>query len=131
MDMSKFAKYNGKVHYIAIFIDIFSHSLYAQPMKNKTTKVTLDAIKQVFRRSQLQLKTFQSDAGNEFAGKEVHECLTDREIYQQLTQNQMKGNYAERVIQTLKRKIYKYMYHNKTHQYIDVLQKLVNGYDNS
>ena len=43
----------------------------------------------------------------------------------------MKANYAERVIQTLKRKIYKYMYHNKTHQYIDVLQELVNGYNNS
>ena len=58
MDMSKFAKYNDKVHYIAIFIDIFSRYLYAQPMKNKTTKVTLDAIKQVFRRSQLQPETF-------------------------------------------------------------------------
>ena len=106
MDMSKFTKYNDKVHYIAIFIDIFSQYLYVQPMKNKTTKVTLDTINQVFKRSQLQPETFQSDAGNKFTGKEVHEYLTDREIYQQLTQNQMKANYAERVIQTLKRKIY-------------------------
>ena len=59
------------------------------------TKTTLEAIKQVFQRSKVQPVTFRSDAGNEFAGKEVHQFLADKKIYQQFTRNQMKANYAE------------------------------------
>ena len=63
--------------------------------------------------------------------KKFSEYLVDKDIYQQITRNQMKANYAERVIQTIKRKIYKYMYHNRTSRYVDVLQDIVNGYNNS
>ena len=61
----------------------------------------------------------------------MKEYLADREIYQQVTRNEKKANYAERVIQTLKIKIYKYLYYHKTHKYIDVLQELVEGYNES
>ena len=37
----------------------------------------------------------------------------------------------QRVIETLKKKIYKYLYYHKTHKYIDVLQELVEGYNES
>ena len=46
-----------------------------------------------------------------------------------VTRNEKKANYAEQVIQTLKKKIYKYLYHHKTERYIDVLQELVEGYN--
>ena len=82
MDMSNLAKYNDGVHFIAIFIDIFSRYLYVEPMKNKKTKETLTAIKNVFRKSRLQPETFRSDAGKEFIGKDVKEYLADHEIYQ-------------------------------------------------
>ena len=37
----------------------------------------------------------------------------------------------QKVIQTLKKKIYKYLYYHKTCKYIDVLQELVEGYNES
>ena len=43
--------------------------------------------------------------------------------------NEKKANYAEQVIQTLKKFFYKYLYHHKTERYIDVLQELVEGYN--
>ena len=43
--------------------------------------------------------------------------------------NEKKANYAEWVIQTVKKKNYKYLYHHKTERYIDVLQELVEGYN--
>ena len=129
MDMSNLAKYNQGVTFVAIFIDIFSRFLYVEPMKNKSTAETLKAIKMVFTKSKQQPETFRSDAGKEFLGKEVKQYLADREIYQQITRNDTKANYAERVIRTLKKKIYRYLYHNKTHKYIDVLQSLVDGYN--
>ena len=129
MDMSNLAKYNQGVTFIAIFIDIFSRYLYVESMKNKSTAETLKAIKMVFTKSKQQPETFRSDAGKEFLGKEVKQYLVDREIYQQITRNDTKANYAERVIRTLKKKFYRYLYHNKTHKYIDVLQSLVDGYN--
>ena len=71
MDMSNLAKYNDSVTYIAIFIDISSRYLYVQPMKNKSTKETLSVIKRVFAKSQQPPKTFRSDAGKEFVGKDI------------------------------------------------------------
>ena len=52
MDMSNLAKHNDGVTFIGIFIDIFSRYLYVEPMKNKSTKETLEAIKRVFTKSQ-------------------------------------------------------------------------------
>ena len=85
MDMSNLAKYNDGVHFIAIFIDIFSRYLYVEPMKNKTTKEILTAIKNYFHKRRLQPETFKSDAVKEFIGKDVKEYLADHEIHQQVT----------------------------------------------
>lgn len=131
MDMSGFAEDNDGVTFIAIFIDIFSRLLYAEPMKNKSNKETLAAIKRVMQKSQSQPDTFRSDAGKEFVGREVKNYLADREIYQQVTRNDKKANYAERVIRTIKGRIYKYLYYKKTKRYIDVLEDIVNGYNNT
>ena len=114
MDMSNLAKYNDGVTFISIFIDIFSRYLYVEPMKSKSTKETLSDIKRVLAKSQQQPKTFQSDAGKEFVGKDVKQYLADCEIYQQVTRSEKKANYAEWVIQTLKTFFYKYLYHHKT-----------------
>ena len=58
MDMSDLAKYNDGITFIAIFIDIFSRYLYVEPMKNKSTKETLQAIKRVFTKSKQQPESF-------------------------------------------------------------------------
>ena len=43
--------------------------------------------------------------------------------------NEKKANCAEWVIQTLKKNKFKYLYHHKTERYIDILQELVEGYN--
>ena len=61
-------------------------------------------------------------------GKEVEDYLCDCDIYHQVSRNELKANYA---IRTMKKKIYKYLYHNKTQKYIDALPDLVAGYNSS
>ena len=131
LDMANLSEFNDGINYIAIFIDIFSRYVYAEPMKNKSSKETLRALKQVFHDSDTQPETFRSDAGKEFLGNDVKNYLTNREIYQQIAKNEHKANYAERVIQTLKNKLFKYMYSKGTKRYIDKLQDIVEGYNNS
>ena len=110
----------------------FSRYLYAVPMKNKSIKETLKAIKEALRQSYPnQPETIRTDAGKEYVGKEVEDYLHDRDIHHQVSRNELKANYAERVIRTMKKKIYKYLYHNKTQKYIDALPDLVAGYNSS
>ena len=132
MDVSNLAKHNNGVTFIGIFIDVFSRYLYAVPMKNKSTKETLKAIKQVLKDAfPNQPEKICTDAGKEYVGREVEDYLQEHEIYHQVSRNELKANYAERVIRTLKKKIYKYLYHNKTQKYIDALPDLVAGYNSS
>jgi len=132
MDVSNLARHNDGVTFIAIFIDVFSRYLYAVPMKNKSTKETLKAIKKALKESfPNQPETIRTDAGKEYVGKEVENYLRDCEIYHQVSRNELKANYAERVIRTIKKKIYKYLYYNKTRKYIEVLPDLVAGYNST
>ena len=131
MDVRNLADTNDGINYIAIFIDVFSRYLYAEPMEGKTAEDSVKAIKSVFSRSKQQPDKFRSDAGQEFLGKAVKEYLAEREIYQQVSRTEKKANYAERVILTLKKKIYRYMWYHDTDRYIDVLQDLVAGYNDN
>ena len=49
MDISNLARHNNGITFIGIFIDVFSRYLYAVPMKKKSTKETLKAIKEALR----------------------------------------------------------------------------------
>lgn len=46
------------------------------------------------------------------------------------TQNETKANYAERVIRTIKNLMYRYFMKNRTYRYVEILQKLVESYNN-
>lgn len=46
------------------------------------------------------------------------------------TQNETKAKYAERVIRTIKNLMYRYFMKNRTYLYVEILQKLVESYNN-
>ena len=97
-------------------------------MKNISTKETLKAIKEALVQCHPnQPETIQPHAGKEFVGKEMENYLHDCEIYHQVSRNELKANYAERVIKTLKKKIYS----NKTQKYTDVLPEIVAGHNSN
>ena len=76
MDVSNLVKHNNGVTFIGIFIDVFSRYLYAAPMKNKSTKETLKAIKQVLKDAfPNQPEKICTDAGKEYVGREVEDYL--------------------------------------------------------
>ena len=50
-------------------------------------------------------------------------------IVQLLSLNETKAAYAERVIKTIKMRLYRYMLKNAKYRYIDVLDKVVGSYN--
>lgn len=112
-------------------IDIFSRYLIVRPLKDKKSDTVAKALKNIFNHDNRKPNSMRFDQGGEFKSR-VKQYLTKIGIHVFYTYNsQVKSNYAERVIRTLKNRIYSYFMENQTYKYINVLQDLVDNYNNT
>ena len=71
------------------------------------------------------------DKGSEFYNRLVKSWLQDNEIEIYSTHNKGKSVVAERIIRTLKNRIYKYVTSLSKNVFIDKLNDIVNKYNNT
>lgn len=128
MDMGNVSQENDGYKFGLIMIDIFSRFLWIEPLKRKTGSEVAEAMKQVFDQGRKPLR-LRSDKGKEFVNKQVQSYLKEINVHHFVTQNEPKANYAERVIKTIKMKIFRFMLSQQTHRYIDNLQHFVDSYN--
>ena len=128
MDLHMLSRKNDGYKYIVIFIDLFSRYLWAAPVKSKTAKEMLRVMGDVFE--QRQPKLLRSDQGKEYMNDIVQKYLKVKKIHHFVAYNEIHANYAERVIGTLKRKLFRYFAKNQTYRYVDVLEYIVESYNN-
>ena len=122
------AKYNDGHKYIFTMIDCFSRYLYAFPIKSKTPKEIIRVLKLVLGKTKFNY--LQTDDGVEFTSKKVQEYLKNKKIKWFSVDSDLKASIVERVNRTLKNYLYRYFTANNTLRYINVLPKLVDGYNN-
>ncbi|XP_041349473.1 uncharacterized protein LOC121368791 [Gigantopelta aegis] len=72
-----------------------------------------------------------SDSGSEYKNLKVKALLKSLGITQLFALNETKASYAERVIKTIKMRLYCYMLKNFTYKYMDVLEKVVYSYNHT
>ena len=128
MDLQMLSKHNKGFKYIVIFIDLFSRFLWAEPVKAKTSTEMLRVMKRVFKRR--KPKTLRSDQGKEYMNGIVQKYLKTKSIHHFVAYNEIHANYAERVIGTLKRKLFRYFAKHQTYRYVDILDYIVEAYNN-
>ena len=121
----QWASDNNAVQYLLIIIDVFSRQLHVSPLKNKTGKDIVDA----FSKLTTLPETLRTDGGSEFTNKLFQSFLKNNSIRHYIARNDSKAALAERVIQTLKRKIYQQMVFKNTPEYISTLSDIVNSYN--
>jgi len=129
MVMDKLAKYNRGYKYLAVFIDLFSRYLWIEPLKKKTPREMVEAMKKVFKKR--KPKTLRTDQGKEYTGKVVQEYMKKEGVLHFIAYNVYHANYAERVIRTIKGRIFRYFTKHHTLKYIDRLQDIVSSYNHS
>ena len=71
------------------------------------------------------------DQGSEFYNQDFKKCLSSNNIIMYSTYNEGKSVVAERFIRTLKNKLYKHMTATSKNVYHDVLDDVVNKYNNT
>ena len=73
----------------------------------------------------------RTDAAKDFTSKKFQEFMKKEKIHHFVTHNETQANYVERFIQTIKSKINRYIVESNSERYIDVLQQLVDSYNNT
>ena len=124
-----FVRANGGVKYILVFIDVFSKMCYVEPMKNKLGLTTFLAMENILKRLPVTPNHIITDVGTEFYNHYVQKLFKENGIVHYSLRGPHKASVAERMIQTLKGRLEKYFWKNKTKRYIDVLQQVINNYN--
>ena len=92
----------------------------------------LEAFKKLFEEAGTTPKNLFSDRGTEFTNELVQALFTEKKINHYFAYDDRTGApTAERVIRTLKGRIYRYMTHNRTGRYIDKLSNIVYAYNHA
>ena len=125
-DLSSLAKSNGGVRYLLFIIDVFSKFLWVFPLKRKRPDDVLSAFKQIT----ITPNVLMTDKGTEFQNERARRYFNKIKYYSSNNPD-TKASIAERVIRTIKTRLYRYMTHKGSKKYIDALQDIVTGYNNS
>ena len=130
VDLSKLKKDNDGMTFLLTLIDVFSKVAWRVPMKNKSAASLVAALDTTFSKGWLQtLQTYQS---LEFLNKSVQALLKKHGIHHFSTNNaEKKASVVERFNRTLKSRMWRYFTKHQTWRYIDVLQDLVQSYNNT
>ena len=130
VDLSQLKKDNNGMTFPLTVIDVFSKVAWCFPMKNKSAASLVAALDSTFSRG--WPKTLQTDQGLEFLNKSVQALLKKHGIHHFSTHNaETKASIVERFNRTLKTRMWRYFTKHQTWRYIDVLQDLVQSYNNT
>lgn len=131
-DMTKFATHNSNVKFLLVTIDCFSKYLWVQTLTSKNSAAVTFVIKKFLDSQERKPKNWQVDKGGEFRNAKLEQLMKLYSVNFYSIQNpDTKAAFAERVIRTLKDRIYRYFTEKNTYRYVDVLQDLVSSYNGS
>lgn len=100
-----------------------------QPLKDKKGESVTAAFKNILREGRHPTR-IRSDKGQEFRSRAFNAILNEENIDHLYAQNtEVKANYAERVIKTIKTKMYRYITYKQSYRYVDKLQDFARNYN--
>lgn len=132
IDMQSFKKNNRGYRYILIVIDVFSKRAYAEPLKDKTAKSTTESMEKIFKQVGERIKNLQTDDGKEFFNSVMKRLLTQYgNINHYSTYSVKKASIVERLIRTIKRKLYMQLSLQGSYKWYNILEKIIQTYNDT
>ena len=129
--MQSLSKKNKGIKYLSCAIDLFSKYAFVIPLKDKKGISITNSFKKIIKQSNRKPNKIWVDQGDEFYNHVFKKWLSDNDIIMYSTFNEGKSVVAERFIRTLKKKLYKHMTATGKIVYYDVLDDVVNEYNNT
>ena len=135
VDMQKYGRKNKGNNWILTGVEILCRFAFAVPVYRKNTEsmtksvyLLLEKFKERFGKYP---KVVQFDEEKEFYNVGVKSLLKDHDVESFSSQSNKKAAIVERFNRTLKTMMWKYFYAENTENWFDVLDKLVENYNNT
>ena len=123
-------KYNDQYSYISCVIDVFSKFAWSIPLKNKNAGSIFDAVKSIVKSSSRAPERIWVDQGSEFYNKDFQKWIKDNNIVMYSTYGEFKSAVVERFIRTLKDMMTKEFTEKNTRNWVKLLPKVLDMYNN-
>ena len=130
-DMQSLSRKNKGVKYLLCAIDLYRKYAFVIPLKDKKGISIVNAFNKIIKQSSRKPNKIWVDQGGEFYNNVFEKWLSDNDSNMYSTYNEGKSVVAERFIRTLKNKLYKHMTATGKNVYYDVLDDVVNKYNNT
>ncbi|KAJ8914349.1 hypothetical protein NQ315_011337 [Exocentrus adspersus] len=128
--MHTYARENKGYKYILVVVDCYSRFAWTEAVKTKTGVDVTRAMEKVLKRSDYLPKHIQSDQGGEFFNKNFKALMKKYGIIHYSSYSVTKAAFAERLIRTLKDKLYReFSLRGSYKWYGNILQNVVKSYN--
>ena len=129
--MQSLSRKNKGIKYLLCAIDLHSKYAFVIPLKDKKEISIVNAFNKIIKQSGKKTNKIWVNQGGEFYNNVFKKWLSDNDIIMYSTYNEDKSVVAKRFIRTLKNKLYKHMTATGKNVYYDVLDDVVNEYNNT
>ena len=129
--MQLISKYNKGIRYLLCVIDLFSKYALVVPLKDKKGVSIVNAFQKILDTSKIKPNKIWVDQGSDFYNNVFKKWLKDNDISMYSTYNERKSVVAERFNRTSKNRIYKHLTAILKNVYFDVLDDIVDKYNNT
>ena len=130
-DMQSLSRKNKGIKYLLCVIDLYSKYAFVIPLKDKKGISILNALDKIIKQYNRKPNKIWVDQGGKFYNNIFKEWLSDNDIIMYSIYSEGKSVVAERFIRTLKSELYKHMTAIGKNVYYDVLDDVVNKYNNT
>ena len=130
-DMQSLSKKNKGIKYLLCAIDLFSKYAFVVPLKDKKGFSVTNAFNKIIKQSGRKLNKMWVGQGGEFYNHVFKRWLLSNNIIMYSAHNEGNSVVSERLIRTLKNKLYKHMTATGKNVYYDVLDDAVNKYNDT
>ena len=123
---------NDNYTYLLVCIDVLSRKIYATPIKSKSPDNMVPAFDRIWAKAGTKPNKLYSDMGLEFQAKRMLEYFTDKNILKFVMYSpHLHAGVVERANKTIKHRLYKYFTKNNSNRWVDVIDKIIDGINNS
>ena len=129
VDVSKLSSQNQGYNFILTAIDVLGKKAQAIKLKNKNQNTVTNAFAKMIKTT--KPSKIQVDNGKEFYNSVFEKLLKDNDIKMYSTDSDVKASIVERFNRTLKEKMWRYFTEKQTNKWIDILDDLIDSYNNS
>ena len=129
--MQSLSRKNKGIKYLLCAIDLYSKYALVIPLENKKGISVTNGFNKIIKQSNRKPNKIWVDQGRESYNNVFKKWLSDNNIIMYSTYNEGKSVVAERFIRTLKSKLHKHMAAIGKKIYYDVLDDVVNIYNNA